>query len=840
MNLTDKAKEYLRSGLSVIPVKEDKRPLSSWDEYKVKRMTEEEAKRVFNSWGIAIICGAVSGNLEVIDVDTKYDLSGSLWEDYKRLLEDNLSPEVFNSLIIAQTKSGGYHIYYRSEEIGGNIKLARRPATPQEIQEGDKVKVLLETRGEGGYVVAPPTTGYKYLQGDPLQEIPTISSEDRALILNIARSFNEYQEEAPKYKASTTSATYPQEGLSTFEDYNQRGDIIGLLERHGWKVVNQRGERINLLRPGQTDSKTSGNYHTGKRLLYVWSTSTQFNSEKAYPPSNIYALLECGGDLSEASRRLYREGYGERRGKATQIKTERIKVEVVNSVNRINTIITEPGETLQIKTLETAIGEILITSPGPEATPEVLKAIALIEETGKRIYIKQGTAPEVRDYDYKLSEILNRYSSRQGPEGALTIPDQDRLLEEVIATASQISSPIDRDLFISSLLRIVSPTGITKESLEATVEKLRYKRDKEAQAQEFKKLLDKAKELQDKGETAKGIDYIREKIPELRLQDKGALFAGLREIPTEEDIKLHFSQASESLRSGYYINGEELLLPYGALTGIAGATGHGKTDLLVNLTLNSIRNNPDKEFYFFTYEMSQEAILVRFLNSYLDMDLESHSNQRAIKTYFKTGSTQYIKAEARDLFIEKKDKFFKEFIYSGRLRIKGIDYLSTELNLALSELKKGGKVGGYFIDYFQLLRLPREGYKNYSRQEELKVICQDLKDTAIGLQLPIILCAQFNREVTTPFRLHATNIGEAGDIERILDTLIGIWYTNKSIVSKDLNKAEEGDIRSKGLDIPDKLYTYVLKSRETASDVWELLDYSGKRGVIKNQGKSFF
>ena len=166
--------------------------------------------------------------------------------------------------------------------------------------------------------------------------------------------------------------------------------------------------------------------------------------------------------------------------------------------------------------------------------------------------------------------------------------------------------------------------------------------------------------------------------------------------------------------------------------------------------------------------------------------------------------------------------------------------MAPELNLAFSDLAGSGKVGGFFIDYFQLLRLPKEGYKNYSRQEELKVICQDLNTTAKELKLPIILNAQFNREVTTPFRLHATNIGEAGDIERILDTLIGIWNTSKAIVDRDLSKAEQIDLTARGLTTPNQLYAYVLKSRETASDTWELLDYNGKLGVITNQGKEAY
>lgn len=467
----------------------------------------------------------------------------------------------------------------------------------------------------------------------------------------------------------------------------------------------------------------------------------------------------------------------------------------------------------------------------------------LIKESGVEAF-REALRGALSYYEYNLQETLNKYGKIEEEIG-LQPKDIDRLLDEVVETASQIPDATDRDRYkkLFTSLEAIKGLGISEESLSITVDRLTSTRDKEAQAKEFKKLLSEATQLQDKGETDKALDLLDSKVKEVKLKDKKTSFNKLLEIPTEEDIKLHFSQHSESLRSGFYINKEELLLPSGGLTGIAGATGHGKTDFLINLTLNSVLNYPDKEFYFFTYEMSQEAILVRFLNSYLDIDLESNSNQRAIKTYFKTGSTQYIKEAAREFFTTKVKEFFKDIIGSGRLRVKGIDYTAPELNLALSELSKKTNVGGFFIDYFQLLNIPKEGYKNYSRQEELKVICQDLNKTAKQLQLPIILGAQFNREVTTPFKLHPTNISEAGDIERILDTLIGIWFTNKKIVAKDLTKAEESDFKNLSLDTPDKLYTYVLKSRETATDVYELLDYNGQRGKIKNSsssGSSYF
>ena len=90
-------------------------------------------------------------------------------------------------------------------------------------------------------------------------------------------------------------------------------------------------------------------------------------------------------------------GYGEPFKKG-QIKTDKITVYSVNTINKVTSVITSPGETLSI---EKILGdEIVITSPGPEAQKEVLQAISL-DETGKRIYIREGSKPEVRSYRYR-------------------------------------------------------------------------------------------------------------------------------------------------------------------------------------------------------------------------------------------------------------------------------------------------------------------------------------------------------------------------------------------------------------------------------------------------------
>ena len=839
--IKDKAKEYLMAQLSVIPTKEDKVPaLPSWTPYQSQRIKENEVEALFsgaNIKGLGIICGAVSGNLEVIDVDTKHDTTGSLWDELRTLIQDNL-PELYSRLVIAQTKSGGYHIYYRCKEIKGNLKLATKL----------NKEVLIETRGQGGYVIAPPTNGYTYIQGEP-GNIPTITTEERDILFSISKSFNQLQDEKPKVN-TTASANFKISGNSPFEDYNQRGDIVGLLESKGWKAVNQRGERINLLRPGSTDSKTSGNYHTGLKVLRVFSSSTEFNPDKGYSPAQVFSLLECNEDNKLTYRRLLELGYGEPYKKEdirpTQVKTELITVNSVNSVTKESSVISNPGESLKIENIETAIGgEVVITSPGPEAQEEILKAIDLILQTDKRIYIKLGADIEVRSYQYQLHTILSKYSALQEQGGgALTQREIDNLLDEIVGASKKIKEPIDRDQYKKEFIsqEFIKELGITEKSLSITLDRLTSTQTKEDQAKEFKKLLSEVTELQDKGETDKALELLDKQSKQIKLIDKTTEFSSLLQPTSEAQVRKAEEIRPKDLETGYTISGEDFLLPGGALTVYAGATGHGKTILSINTALNIAQRYPDKKFIFFTYEERDTAILQYFLNTYIDTELNSStypkSNRRLIKEYFKTGSTQYMAGENIAHFESKKEEFFKTYIETGRLLVKYVDFNSQELDLAIRYLhKKEPNIGGIFIDYFQLLNLPGEikrAERINSRQEELKEICQSLKRVAIDTGLPILLGAQFNRDVVDLMKLHPTKIGEAGDIERIVNTLVGLWDVSKNKEHKETSNGEGNEIKQRIGGATTGMYVELLKSRELQTGIYELLDYNGKTGKIKN------
>lgn len=315
------AKKYSAAGYSVIPVTSNKVPaIKEWKEFQSRPMTGDECEKYFkNCFGIALLCGV--NNVTAIDFDLKYDMSKDLFERFK----EKIPKDLLKKMYVQSTRSKGYHFVFTCDKVEGNQKLASRYTTEYEKHEtymdsfrdpvrrkralktalNDKTRVLIETRGLGGYICINPTPGYRNIYG----KLTHISEEEYDILMSIAREFNDTRE----VKKDIRTTKYDEWTLSPFTDFNQRGDTLYLLSMSGWNTVGrQHGKSVRLKRPGQVHSNSSALYDTDTRILNVFSTSTGFDVGKGYTPVDVFIELEAGGDVSLAFKKLVEKGYGKR------------------------------------------------------------------------------------------------------------------------------------------------------------------------------------------------------------------------------------------------------------------------------------------------------------------------------------------------------------------------------------------------------------------------------------------------------------------------------------------------------------------------------------------------
>lgn len=319
MNLIPEALAFLQSGLTVIPIKLDgsKAPATKqWREFHQRPPTEDEVRKMFaRPSGLAILGGKTSGNLTIIDFDKP-----GIFDEWKELLS-SMAPGLLERLPVVAT-AGGHHVYLRAAICAGNTKLAK-PAE-KFVVHGVEKDTLIETRGQGGYVIAPPSPAevhpskirYRFLQGPPLTQIPTITDDEYNTLMNAARAFNQQAKTAKEERHNTPRPSKPGEGATPGDDFDARGTWREVLEPHGWEEIRTIGDKTYWRRPGKKDggiSATTG--HCGTKLYVFSSNAAPFEAERAYNKFSAYGLLNCNSDYSQASRELRAKGYGGERPK---------------------------------------------------------------------------------------------------------------------------------------------------------------------------------------------------------------------------------------------------------------------------------------------------------------------------------------------------------------------------------------------------------------------------------------------------------------------------------------------------------------------------------------------
>lgn len=266
------ASRYLAAGFSIIPCKRNKRPdLQSWQEYTIKRANERDIFDWFSpdsdykrlSQSIGFVCGKISGNLLVVDLDGIGAIR-KFAAQFPKLCENTKS--------VLTGSQVGIHLYFKVKELPANINV--------------RVKNVggFELRGNGQYVIAPPSpheSGYFYKVH---RENPILERDNMNDVVDWMQSLREYQQAERQAEISQNVGTVHFSGTSKRN------------ENYLKKVVSEEIARIT----------TSGQGNRNNSLFYAAMRLANYAAGGELDWNEMSSLLALATDLpvSEAKQTI--------------------------------------------------------------------------------------------------------------------------------------------------------------------------------------------------------------------------------------------------------------------------------------------------------------------------------------------------------------------------------------------------------------------------------------------------------------------------------------------------------------------------------------------------------
>ena len=231
----DFANEYYTKGFSVFPLKpSSKRPLlTSWKPNQRIRADKEQIRKWFSNTqnNIAVLTGKVS---RIIVFDCDGDQAKGFFEHVIENIEDEGIQNAFKSTMRIKTGSGNINtiIGIKPEDFPDDKEIKNLVLWHQKnVEEQNEIRL----KGEGGYIVAPPSihpngNRYELLNGT----LPTVLSKEQIYKLIAALKQTE-KENIPSKRGVAHSRTintmYAPSEDQQLED-EDIADIVTLLRPH--------------------------------------------------------------------------------------------------------------------------------------------------------------------------------------------------------------------------------------------------------------------------------------------------------------------------------------------------------------------------------------------------------------------------------------------------------------------------------------------------------------------------------------------------------------------------------------------------------------------------------
>lgn len=663
------------------------------------------------------------------------------------------------------------------------------------------------------------------------------------------------------------AALYTPEGASTLNYLRSRGwtdeeikdadlGYISTAEANTLNAQRAVGDYYTLSIPLRSGSRIYGfKFRTiqadGQRDKYVYLSGT----EKKGNLFNLTGIKQTDGEIVvvegelDALHAQVRGISGIVATSGGQLTDELLKAALQRGIKRITLLLDKDqrGEEFIKKSIQIGYSNHIsvMVATFPDETLQDGTKIHDVDE-----YLRAHTPDELksliknaqRSGNYLLEKLVAEAIEKNGGEDNIKDTIERDLTRKVISLANSTPDQTERDIILSMYSEYMGG-AITKEALQAVADEERAIADRLQKKKETVEANKKATSLLDEGKVDEALSVMGEAYRNLKQIGAKEKYSSLLALASGEKLSQRIKNRQGEIGTNYEFSNsigdkERFTIPSGAITFVVAPTSHGKSTLLQNLALQVAEGEGEGETLYFTFEEDEESVTLQLLNKYIGVDLcnnynsRQSNNLRAIKHYFKTDEERYIRKEQLSIFRQKKAEFYIKLYESGKLRIYYEDFDSTALIEAIRYIASQTKVKAVFIDYIQLLS--KNGNRK-QRTEELKDICKDLKDLSIQTQLPIVVAAQANREVTSPLEMHSQKIAEAADLERIANKILFIW--NSSFVAQK-SKDSKGELETfeaeKGIKLgtSGKIYAKLTKNRGGVVNIDAVLDYNGNTGVI--------